>query len=245
MLDEILSAGAWDDVQQMARARPQIRPAMLRCCAFCTFCGCARALIARCRARLAAQVRGLAMEGRLGPGVLAAAQKVLANAQANPATIPELLQARLRAHSALSPSLARAASDACAPALPPATPRQSLSAVTELLGATISAMQRLAPKAKLAESLTALDPNIPAERESMRELMALAFAYDGAVDRLDFIEDMVFFLQSADEQDAGLLAAVAEGRVDLGDMKLEEVMLVRRQGRDRMSAIVDLATGMA
>ncbi len=184
------------------------------------------------------------MEGRLGPGVLAAAQKVLANAQANPATIPELLQARSHAHSvSLSPSLARAASDASA--LPAATSRQSLSAVTELLGATISAMQRLAPKAKLAESLTALDPNIPEERESMRELMALAFAYDGAVDRLDFIEDMVFFLQSADEQDAGLLAAVAEGRVDLGDMKLEEVMLVRRQGRDRMSAIVDLATGMA
>ncbi len=51
--------------------------------------------------------------------------------------------------------------------------------------------------------------------------------------------------QSADEQDAGLVAAVAEGRVDLGDMKLEEVMLIRRQGRDRMNAIVELATGMA
>lgn len=41
------------------------------------------------------------------------------------------------------------------------------------------------------------------------------------------------------------MAAVAEGRVDLGDMKLEEVMLIRRQGRDRMNAIVELATGMA
>ena len=51
--------------------------------------------------------------------------------------------------------------------------------------------------------------------------------------------------QSADQQDAAFLAAVAEGRVDLGDMKLEEVMLIRRQGRDRMDAIVNMATGMS
>jgi hypothetical protein len=113
-----------------------------------------------------------------------------------------------------------------------------------LLTATLEAMARLAPKAKLAESLTALDPNLPEERALMLELMRLAFAKEGMVDRVDFVEDMVFFLKSADEQDAGLVAAVAEGRVDLGDMKLEDVMLVRRQGRDRMSAIVDMAAGM-
>jgi hypothetical protein len=39
------------------------------------------------------------------------------------------------------------------------------------------------------------------------------------------------------------LAAVAEGRVDLGEMKLEDVMLVRRQGRERMSQIVDMMYG--
>ena len=111
--------------------------------------------------------------------------------------------------------------------------------------ATLDALSRLAPKAKLAESLTALDPGVPSERAQMLELMALAFAEGGMVDRVDFVEDMVFFLKSADEQDAGLLAAVAEGRVDLGDMKLEDVMLVRRQGRDRMSAIVDMAAAFA
>ena len=39
------------------------------------------------------------------------------------------------------------------------------------------------------------------------------------------------------------MAAVAEGRVDLGEMKLEDVMLVRRQGRERMSQIVDMMYG--
>ena len=46
-----------------------------------------------------------------------------------------------------------------------------------------------------------------------------------------------------DEQDAGFLAAHAEGRIDLGEMKLEDVMLVRRQGRERMSQIVDILYG--
>ena len=177
------------------------------------------------------------MEGRLAPGVLAAAQKVLANAQANPSTDPDVLRVR-----------APRASDSpqCADARSCAHPRaQSLTSVTELLVATLDALSRLAPKAKLAESLTALDPGVPEERAQMLELMALAFAEGGMVDRVDFVEDMVFFLKSADEQDAGLLAAVAEGRVDLGDMKLEDVMLVRRQGRDRMSAIVDMAAAFA
>ena len=62
----------------------------------------------------------------------------------------------------------------------------------ELIKATIDALARLAPKSKLAESLTALDPNIPSERALMKELMDLAFDVNtGEVDRLDFIEDMV------------------------------------------------------
>ena len=75
---------------------------------------------------------------------------------------------------------------------------QSVSAVVDLIKATIDALARLAPKSKLAESLTALDPNVPSERALMKELMDLAFDVNtGEVDRLDFIEDMVFFIQSA------------------------------------------------
>jgi hypothetical protein len=54
---------------------------------------------------------------------------------------------------------------------------------------------------------------------------------------------MVYFVKSSDERDAGFLAAVAEGQVDLGEMKLEDVMLVRRQGRERMQQIVDMCYG--
>ena len=71
-----------------------------------------------------------------------------------------------------------------------------MGSVVELVTATLEALARLAPKAKLAESLTALDPALPDERALMQELMALAFAKEGMVDRLDFIEDMVFFLQA-------------------------------------------------
>lgn len=118
-----------------------------------------------------------------------------------------------------------------------------MASVVELLKATLEALARLAPKAKLAESLTSLDPNIPAERALMKELMDLAFdAETGFVDRVDFMEDMVYFVQSSDERDAGFLAAVAEG-LDLGGEKLEDIMLVRRQGRDRMSQIVDMLYG--
>jgi hypothetical protein len=191
-------------------------------------------------------VRNLAMEGRLQPGVLAAAQKVLANAEKKPQTESnaEVLKVRTACIARC-----RRCVPACAACTRLADRRasrlaQSLTSVVGLLTATLEAVARLAPKAKLAESLTALDPNLPEERALMLELMHLAFAKEGMVDRVDFVEDMVFFLKSADEQDAGLLAAVAEGRVDLGDMKLEDVMLVRRQGRDRMSAIVDMAAGM-
>ena len=73
-----------------------------------------------------------------------------------------------------------------------------MSAVVDLIKATLEALARLAPKSKLAESLTALDPNIPSERALMKELMDLAFdVKTGSVDRLDFIEDMVFFIKSA------------------------------------------------
>ena len=73
-----------------------------------------------------------------------------------------------------------------------------MSAVVDLIKATIEALSRLAPKSKLAESLTALDPNVPSERALMKELMDLAFDVNtGSVDRLDFIEDMVFFIKSA------------------------------------------------
>jgi hypothetical protein len=68
--------------------------------------------------------------------------------------------------------------------------------VVDLVTATLEAMARLAPKAKLAESLTALDPNIPEERALMLELMEMAFCEAGMVDRIDFIEDMVFFLKA-------------------------------------------------
>ena len=115
--------------------------------------------------------------------------------------------------------------------------------MVDLVKATLDALSKLAPKAKLAESLTSLDPNLPSERAQMLELMELAFAETGSVDRIDFLEDMVFFVKSSDERDAAFLAAVAEGKVDLGDMKLEDVMLVRRQGRERMSQIVDMITG--
>ena len=118
-----------------------------------------------------------------------------------------------------------------------------MTAVVDLVKATLDALSKLAPKAKLAESLTSLDPNLPSERAQMLELMELAFAETGSVDRIDFLEDMVFFVKSSDERDAAFLAAVAEGKVDLGDMKLEDVMLVRRQGRERMSQIVDMITG--
>ena len=68
----------------------------------------------------------------------------------------------------------------------------------DLIKATLEALARLAPKSQLAESLTALDPNIPSERALMKELMDLAFDVNtGSVDRLDFIEDMVFFIKSA------------------------------------------------
>ena len=119
-----------------------------------------------------------------------------------------------------------------------------MTAVVDLVKATLDALSKLAPKAKLAESLTGLDPSVPSERALMQELMDLAFAEGtGSVDRIDFLEDMVFFVKSSDERDASFLAAVAEGQVDLGEMKLEDVMLVRRQGRERMSQIVDMITG--
>ncbi len=118
-----------------------------------------------------------------------------------------------------------------------------MTAVVDLLKATLDALSKLAPKAKLAESLTGLDPNLPSERALMQELMDLAFAETGSVDRIDFLEDMVYFVKSSDERDAGFLAAVAEGQVDLGEMKLEDVMLVRRQGRERMQQIVDMCYG--
>ena len=119
-----------------------------------------------------------------------------------------------------------------------------MTAVVDLVKAMLDALSKLAPKAKLAESLTGLDPSVPSERALMQELMDMAFAEGtGSVDRIDFLEDMVFFVKSSDERDASFLAAVAEGQVDLGEMKLEDVMLVRRQGRERMSQIVDMITG--
>ena len=48
------------------------------------------------------------MEGRLAPGVLAAAQKVLANAQANPSTDPDVLRVRAALPSGRAPTLAAA-----------------------------------------------------------------------------------------------------------------------------------------
>ena len=133
------------------------------------------------------------------PGVLVAAQKVLANAQANPNTDPDVVKARTlsRTHdhvvslSSLASHSPRARRFVCRRAH-----AQSVASVVELLQATLEALQRLAPKAKLAESLTQLDPSIPEERATMQELMQLAFAENGLVDRVDFVEDMVYFLQA-------------------------------------------------
>lgn len=182
-----------------------------------------------------AQVRSLATEGQLQPGVLVAAEKVLANALATGGPDSEIVRVRSFLELQRTAEISASLTLSRVPSL------QSLTSVTELLRATFDALARLAPKAKLAESLTQLDPDNAEERALMMELMGLAFAKEGMVDRLDFVEDMVFFLKSADEQDAGLLAAYAEGRVDIGDMTIQEVMEIRRAGRARMSAIVDMA----
>jgi len=71
-LDEIMSAGAWDDVQQC--------------------------------------VRELAMTGRLGPGVLGAAESVLARMQADPATDADLVRVRALRSSLRAPPLCVCAS---------------------------------------------------------------------------------------------------------------------------------------
>jgi len=176
VLDEILSAGGWEDVQ--------------------------------------ATVRQLATEGRVTPALLSTARAALERAQAGP---PGETQAAVAA---------------------------SLGAVVQLVEATLGALQKLAPKAALAEAVTQLDPEVPSELAQIKALFATAFA-GGGVDRLDFVEDMVFFLQTADEQDAGLVAAVANGEVDLGGATLTEVMAVRRAGRARMDQLVSIATGMA
>ena len=84
----------------------------------------------------------------------------------------------------------------------------------ELIKATIDALARLAPKSKLAESLTALDPNIPSERALMKELMDLAFDVNtGEVDRLDFIEDMVRRLHPPSQHRSCLLASLVFARL--------------------------------
>ncbi len=102
------------------------------------------------------------MEGALSPGVLVAAQKVMAKARADPTAPPEMLQ--------------------------------SLESVTELLMKTLDALEKLRPKSELAEALTELDPTIPEERAQMQALMKAAFAKD--VDQVDFMEDMVYFVQA-------------------------------------------------
>jgi hypothetical protein len=99
--------------------------------------------------------------------------------------------------------LERATRDAAIPEM-----LQSLTAVRDLLAQTLDAIQRMRPKSELAEGLTSLDPAVPAERALAEQLMAAAFAPGGGVDRLDFIEDLVFFSNSGDEQDAQFLAAV-------------------------------------
>jgi len=156
------------------------------------------------------EVRSLAMEGTLQPGVLLAAKKVLSRASADASAPVEMVN--------------------------------SLTSVVELLTKTLEALEALRPKAELAEKLTELDPAVPRERAAMLSLMQAAFAKD--VNQIDFIEDMVFFVKSADQQDAEFLAAVVDGRIQLGEHKLEDVMAVRRQGRERMSTIVDLASGL-
>ena len=175
ILDSILSAGAWEDVQ--------------------------------------GAVRSFAMQGALSPGVLAAARKVLAKSQADPTSPPEMVA--------------------------------SLTAVTDYLEKTFELLERMRPKAALAEALTELDPDEPVQRVQMEALMRAAFAPSGGIDQVEFMEDIIHFCNSADEQDAEFVAAVAEGRLDLQGTPLADVMAARRQGRTRMAAIADMATNMA
>jgi len=56
---------------------------------------------------------------------------------------------------------------------------------------------------------------------------------------------LIFFCNSGDEQDAQFLVAVSDGRVELGEHKLEDVMAVRRAGRERMRLIIDIAATFA
>jgi len=122
---------------------------------------------------------------------------------------------------------------------------QSLTSVRDLLRDTLAAVERMRPKSELVEALTALDPSVTAERALIDQLMADAFSEGGAVDRLEFVEDIVAFCNDRDEDDARFLAAVVEGRLDLGTHALEDVMTVRRAGRSRMKALVDIASCFA
>jgi len=122
----------------------------------------------------------------------------------------------------------------------------SLQSVTDLLRNTLEALERLRPKSELADALVQLDVTTAAGRQQALDLMAAAFApTTGKVDRLEFIEDLVFFTESGAEQDAAFVAAYGEGRVDLGGMSLAQAMEQRAEGRARMKSLVDLASGFA
>ena len=121
----------------------------------------------------------------------------------------------------------------------------SLTAVVDYLERTFEMLARMKPKAELAEALTELDPTDPGQRARMVELMRAAFS-SGSVDQVEFMEDVVHFVNSADEQDAAMLAAVAEGKLDLPEgASLPDIMAARREGRTRMAAIADMASNMA
>lgn len=161
----------------------------------------------------AAQVRELAIAGQMTPGILEGAQSALALARKNEGGEPP--------YGHLS---------------------RSLAAVVELLQATLEALARLAPKSALADALVELDPEQAADAGTMLALLRDAFAPGGGVDKAEFCDDLMFFIRSADEQDAALLKGVAEGEVDLGEMKLEEVMAIRRSGVQRMQKILEMAS---
>ena len=120
----------------------------------------------------------------------------------------------------------------------------SLTAVVDYLERTFEMLARMKPKAELAEALTELDPSDAGQRAQMVELMRKAFA-SGTVDQVEFMEDVIHFVNSADEQDAAMLAAVAEGKLDLQGASLPDIMAARQEGRARMSAIADIASNMA
>lgn len=90
---------------------------------------------------------------------------------------------------------------------------KSVEAVTALLRQTLDVVRHVAAKSALADVLLSVDSTTPAGAEQAVQLMREAFAATGpgAVERVEFIEDLVFFCQQQDAQDAELLKGACAG----------------------------------